>query len=105
MKLMSFNEYKKWLLGKRGDMTVSPALRSGFWSSYFDAIKNIDKYFQDNKIIENSLNEISDLDDLENLRKVYFKDKKNIELDVRGNGMYKAAFIYFLRFKNETNQM
>ena len=30
-------------------MTVSPALRSGFWSSYFDAIKN-SKIIKENPI-------------------------------------------------------
>ena len=59
-------------------------------------------FLQKKKIIENSLEEINDINQLEKIEKDFFNDPELYELDQRGHGLYKASFNFFIKYKNET---
>ena len=71
-------------------------------NAFLNALEKINFILREKKIIENSLEEINDINQLEKIEKDFFNDPELYELDLRANSLYKASFNFFIKYKNET---
>ena len=71
-------------------------------NSFLKGLEKINFILEEKRIIENSLEEINDINQLEKIKKDFFNDPGLDELDQRAHGLYKASFNFFIKYKNET---
>ena len=68
--------------------------------NYLGAIKKINLDLSEQNIVQMTLEEINSTEELEIIKKDYFLNPENKELDEKGNGMYSAAFNKFITYKS-----
>lgn len=90
---MSFENFVKW-------MELATDLSEKSIKNYLGGISKIDKDLLETSTSRKSLEAISSINELENLKIKYFSDRENKELDTRGNGMYSASFNKFIQYKS-----
>ncbi len=99
---MTFENFKKWIYSgnhsKKLDRIFQRKLMIIHTTRTFDYI---DKILIERKIINKSLDEINDIDELQKIEKDFFADPDLIELNKRGNDMYSAAFSFLIQCKIE----
>ena len=93
---MSFENFEKW-------MELATDLSEKSIKNYLGGISKIDKDLLEISDSPESLEAISSINELENLKIKYFSDKEYKELDTRGNGMYSASFNKFIQYKSSSN--
>ena len=62
------------------------------------------KTLKEKKIIKKSLEEINYINLLKKIEKDFFLDPELHKLNARANGLYKASFSFFIKFKNEASE-
>ncbi len=65
---------------------------------YLGALRTISKYLKEHHIIENTIYEISDYSDLEEVKDYLYGQEDFVKKDERGNRMYSAGFNNYVRF-------
>lgn len=65
---------------------------------YTQAINRISKFLREKGLIQNSIYELGDIEELENMRNYVYSDEEFIALDTRGNRMYSASLNNYYRF-------
>ena len=93
---MSFENFEKW-------MELATDLSEKSIKNYLGGISKINKDLLETSDSPKSIEAISSINDLENLKIKYFSDKENKELDTRGNGMYSASFNKFIQYKSSSD--
>ena len=93
---MSFENFVKW-------MELATDLSEKSIKNYLGGISKIDKDLLETSTSRKSLEAISSINELENLKIKYFSDRENKELDTRGNGMYSASFNKFIQYKSSSD--
>ena len=93
---MSFENFVKW-------MELATDLSEKSIKNYLGGISKIDKDLLETSTSQKSLEAISSINELENLKIKYFSDRENKELDTRGNGMYSASFNKFIQYKSSSD--
>ena len=93
---MSFENFEKW-------MELATDLSEKSIKNYLGGISKINKDLLETSDSPKSIEAISSIIDLENLKIKYFSDKENKELDTRGNGMYSASFNKFIQYKSSSD--
>ena len=93
---MSFENFVKW-------MELATDLSEKSIKNYLGGISKIDKDLLETSASRKSLEAISSINELENLKIRYFSDRENMELDSRGNGMYSASFNKFIQYKSSSD--
>ncbi len=85
---MYFSEYMTIIRG-RSESTAK---------HYLDALNNISRHLKEAGIVQNSIYEITDLEELLEAREYLLSSTKFIEQDKRGNQMYSAGLNNYLKF-------
>tara|TARA_E500000331_G_scaffold245086_1_gene235504 strand:- start:31 stop:942 length:912 start_codon:yes stop_codon:yes gene_type:complete len=93
---MSFENFEKW-------MELATDLSEKSIKNYLGGISKIDKDLLEISDSPESLEAISSINELENLKIKYFSDREYKELDTRGNGMYSASFNKFIQYKSSSD--
>ena len=93
---MSFENFVKW-------MELATDLSEKSIKNYLGGISKIDNDLLETSASRKSLEAISSINELENLKIKYFSDRENKELDTRGNGMYSASFNKFIQYKSSSD--
>lgn len=70
---------------------------------YNEALRHISKYLVELGKIDESIYEVKNLEDLENIRTYLKSDNDFMELDKRGHQMYTAGLNNYLKFANGTD--
>ena len=65
---------------------------------YYDALNNISRRLKAKGLIEESIYEIVDLDQLKSVRDILYSDPDFISLDTRGQRMYSCGLNNYIRF-------
>jgi len=87
-----YNNFNKWL-----ELNTDLAEKS--IKKYVGAVKKITKSLVKSKIIQQSIQEINDIDELDRIKNDFFLIPENEELNNKGNQMYSAAFNHFITYK------
>ena len=99
---MTFENFTKWIYSGNHSKKIDRLFqRKLMFSHTMRTFDYIDKILMESKIITKSLDEINDIDELQKIEKDFFTDPDLIELNKRGNGMYRAAFIFLIQCKSE----
>ena len=100
---MTFDNLKNWIVSGNHSAEISKLIdRRIVVNSFLRGLEKINFILEEKRIIENSLEEINDINQLEKIKKDFFNDSQLDELDQRGHGLYKASFNFFIKYKNET---
>ena len=100
---MTFDNLKNWIVSGNHSAKISKLIdRRIVVNSFLNALEKINFILKEKRIIENSLEEINDINQLEKIKKDFFNDPELDELDQRANSLYKASFNFFIKYKNET---
>ena len=86
------DNFSKWL-------ELATDLAEKTIKNYTRAIKKISFDLSKDNIVQTSLEEISNEEELESVKRDYFLIPENKEMDEKGNRMYSAAFNKFISYK------
>ena len=99
---MTLDNLKNWISSGNYSKEISKLIdRRIVVNAFLNALEKINFILREKKIIENSLEEINDINQLEKIKKDFFNDPGLNELDQRAHGLYKASFNFFIKYKNE----
>ena len=87
------NEFVQW-------MELSTDLSTKSIKNYLQGIKTIDEELISKNMVQLGLKEIKTVKELEQLKIQYFDITEFKERDVRGNGMYSAAFNKYISYRD-----
>ena len=100
---MTLDNLKNWIESGNHSQEISKLIdRRIVVNSFLKGLEKINFILKEKRIIENSLEEINDINQLEKIKKDFFNDPELDELDQRANSLYKASFNFFIKYKNET---
>ena len=100
---MTLDNLKNWIASGNHSEEISKLIdRRILVNSFLNALEKINFILKEKRIIENSLEEFNDINQLEKIKEDFFNDPELYELDQRGHGLYKASFNFFIKYKNET---
>ena len=103
INIMTLDNFKNWIASRNHSKEISKLIdRRIVVNAFLNALEKINFILREKKIIENSLEEINDINQLEKIEKDFFNDPELYELDLRANSLYKASFNFFIKYKNET---
>jgi len=103
INIMTLDNLKNWIASGNHSEEISKLIdRRIVVNAFLNALEKINFILREKKIIENSLEEINDINQLEKIEKDFFNDPELYELDLRANSLYKASFNFFIKYKNET---
>ncbi|MBW3070766.1 hypothetical protein CU321_01970 [Prochlorococcus marinus str. MU1412] len=103
INIMTLDNLKNWISSGNHSKEISKLIdRRIVVNAFLNALEKINFILREKKIIENSLEEINDINQLEKIEKDFFDDPELYELDLRANSLYKASFNFFIKYKNET---
>ena len=103
INIMTLDNLKNWIASGNHSEEISKLIdRRILVNSFLNALEKINFILKEKRIIENSLEEINDINQLEKIKKDFFNDPELDELDQRANSLYKASFNFFIKYKNET---
>ncbi len=101
--IMTLDNLKNWIASGNHSKEISKLIdRRIVVNAFLNALEKINFILREKKIIENSLEEINEINQLEKIEKDFFNDPELYELDLRANSLYKASFNFFIKYKNET---
>ena len=90
INIMTLDNLKNWIRNHSEEISVN---------AFLNALEKINLILREKKIIENSLEEINDINQLEKIEKDFFNDPELYELDLRANSLYKASFNFSSNIK------
>ena len=94
----NYDNFRKWL-------ELNTDISEKSIKSYVGGMNKISDELIKLKTIQNSLDEIKDIDQLKMTKEEYFSIPKNKELDDRGNRMYSAGFNHYVNYReNQGNK-
>ena len=94
----NYDNFRKWL-------ELNTDISEKSIKSYVGGMNKISDELIKLKTIQNSLDEIKDIDQLKMTKEKYFSIPKNKELDDRGNRMYSAGFNHYVNYReNQGNK-
>ena len=103
VNIMTLDNLKNWIKSGNHSEEISKLIdRRIVVNSFLNTLEKINFILKEKRIIENSLEEINDINQLEKIEKDFFNDPELYDLDQRANSLYKASFNFFIKYKNET---
>jgi len=87
-----YNDFLKWL-----ELNTDLAEKS--MKKYVSAVNKITNGLVKSKVIQHSIDEIKDIEELQKIKNDFFLVPENQELNNKGNNMYSVAFNHYISYK------
>ena len=101
----NFENLKRWLKEENLSDEISRLIdKKLILNAFLNGLELINNILKEKKIIKKSLEEINDINLLKKIEKEFFLDPELHKLNARANGLYKASFSFFIKFKNEASE-
>ncbi len=101
----NFENLKRWLKEENHSDEISRLIdKKLILNAFLNGLELINNILKEKKIIKKSLEEINDINLLKKIEKEFFLDPELHKLNARANGLYKASFSFFIKFKNEASE-